>query len=91
MYRDPIGSNNYRSKSTVIDNTALLCCARNVHVNSGETDSFGLVWLLGRHLMIFFSLRGITGCGSASLKLCVSNASNPWSQSPSPESLCILQ
>ena len=36
--------------------------------------------------MIFFSLREITGRGSASLKLCVSNAASPWSQCPSPDS-----
>ena len=32
----------------------------------------------------------ITGCGSASLKLCVCNAASPWSQSPSPDSQCTI-
>ena len=40
--------------SKVTDNTVLLCCARYVHVNDGDTDIFGLVWLLSRHFMIFF-------------------------------------
>ena len=30
----------------------------------------------------------ITGCGSASLKLCVCSAASPWSQSPSLDSQC---
>ena len=81
---DRLYSNYSRSKLTVsrvTDNSALLCYARYVHVNGGETDIFDLVWLLRRHFMIFFSLRGITGCGSTSLKLCVSNAASPWSKS----------
>ena len=36
--------------------------------------------------MFFKSLCGITGCGSASLKLCISNAASPWSQSLSLDS-----
>ena len=38
--------------------------------------------------MNFLSFCGITGCGSASLKQCVSNAASPWSQSPSLDSQC---
>ena len=36
----------------------------------------------------FFSFSGITGCGSASLKLCTCNAASPWSQSPCSNSQC---
>ena len=31
----------------------------------------------------------ITGCGSASLKLCIRKAASPWSQRPSEHSQCI--
>ena len=43
---------------------------------------------LGDISLFFFSFNGITGCGSASLKLCVCNAASPWSQSTSPDSQC---
>ena len=38
----------------------------------------------------FFAFGGITGCGSASLKLCFCDAAHPWSQSPSQDSQCIV-
>ena len=34
----------------------------------------------------FFVFGGITGCGSASLKLCICKAASPWSQSSFPDS-----
>ena len=37
----------------------------------------------------FFSFGEITGCGSASLKLCVCSATSPWSQGISPDSQCL--
>ena len=46
---------------------------------------------LGDFPWFFFSFDGITGCGSASLKLCVCNAASPWSQSLSPDSQCQVQ
>ena len=33
----------------------------------------------------------ITGCGSASLKLCICNAASPWRQRPSEDSQCCQQ
>ena len=41
--------------------------------------------------IIFFLFCRITGCGLASLKLCVCNAASPWSQSLSPDSQCQVQ
>ena len=35
---------------------------------------------------LFLCICEITGCGSASLKLCANNAASPWSQSPAPDS-----
>ena len=40
----------------------------------------------GNISLLFFAFAGITGCGSASLKLCASDAVSPWSQIPSPDS-----
>ena len=48
----------------------------------------GVLWAYSN---IFVSFCGITGCGSASLKLCVCNVASPWSQSPSPDSQCGVQ
>ena len=70
------------------DITALLCHAMYTRVIGGHTVIYGPVWLLARQSMIFLSFCGITGCGSASLKLCISNAASPWSQSPSLDSQC---
>ena len=50
---------------------------------------FGLI-CFGNIQWFFFAFGGITGCGSASLKLCVCDAAYPWSQSPSPNSQCLM-
>ena len=41
--------------------------------------------------VFFFAFGGITGCGSASPKLCVCDTASPWSQRPSPDSQCSAQ
>ena len=38
----------------------------------------------------FILFYGITGCGSASLKLCFFNAASPWIQSHFPDPQCIV-
>ena len=40
---------------------------------------------------LFLAFGGLTGCGSASLKLCACDAAYPWSQSSSTDSQCFLQ
>ena len=88
---DRLSSPNSWSELTVSGVTeiaALLSFARQTRVIGGHTDICGVVWLLGRKFMIFLSFCGITGCGSASLKLCFSTAASPWSQRPSMDSQC---
>ena len=46
---------------------------------------------IGNIPWLFLCIYGITGCGSASQKLCAYNAASSWSQSPSPDSQCIEQ
>ena len=50
---------------------------------------------MSRHILSFVTITspfkplsffGMTGCGSASLKLCACKAASPWSQQPSPAS-----
>ena len=58
-----------------------------IHVGlCGQAAMYAWSQLLGKYFIILFGFCGITGCGSASLKLCFCNAASPWSQSPSPNS-----
>ena len=57
-------------------------------VSGGQADIYAWSHLLWGYSMIFSSFCGITGCGSASLKLCICNVASPWSQSPFPDSQC---
>ena len=77
------------TNSVVTYNTSLLCSARYTEGSGGQAGNYAWSELLWKYSMFFFFLFcGITGCGSASLKLCVCDAASPWSQSPSPDSQC---
>ena len=43
---------------------------------------------LGDIPWFFFSFGGITGCGSASLKMCICGAASSWSQGTSQDKQC---
>ena len=72
-------------KQTMLPCYAVLCMSMVMRLTF-------LFWsgCLGEFFLLFVSLRVVTSCGSASLKLCVSKAASPWSQSPSPDSQCML-
>ena len=71
--------------SEVTDNTALSCSARQTSVRSGQGDIYAWSQLLEEYSLKFFAFAEITGCGSASLKLCICYAASTWSQNPSPD------
>ena len=75
----------------VTDITSLTCRARKTRVSGGQADIYAWSQLLGGYSIIFLIFCWITGCGSASLKLCVSNAASPWSPCPFPDSQCGVQ
>ena len=66
--------------------TSLPCRTRSTRVSGGHGDIYAWLQLLGGYSITFVSFCGITGCGSASLKLCVCNAASHWSQNPSTDS-----
>ena len=72
--------------SVVTDNTSLPSSIRLTEVTGGHAGTYAWSVRIWKFAMFFVAFSGITGCGSASLKLCVCFAASPWSQSPSLDS-----